>query len=471
MLGCYLGYTIKIHFKSVFTFRKTFRKTFRFIYLFKICRMYFFLEKPNSDLTTINIIYYLKFEKKNFKYSTKQKISPKDWDFESRYPKLKRGGAGKKSKHISLKLDQYKNLLEDTIREFDVDNRPLKKKHLKSRFDKKFKPGIVISVDGPENNSLVAGISYFIELKSKSKGVSKDWKNKYFNLRNKISLFDLYRSTTTFYDDFGVNWLDEYTGFLRSLPKKLKNPDFSMKVKSVFPDLKTPNSAYNDNTLNRHITYLFTFLNWSKGDLHHLDLDKIQNPVKDFHTDDVHLTASELKLLEDVVLNKESLQRAKDLFLIGVYSGQRFSDYSVFESADLVGDLIIKRSKKKKKDSFIPLHDKLKNLLEKYEWQLPKISSQKFNPHIKKVLRIAGVTEKVKQTNYIGNKKEVTYFEKCDVVGSHTARRTFITLAAEGGMPDHIIMKITGIEDPKTLLKYKKTNQKTVAEFMNKMWS
>jgi len=32
-------------------------------------------------------------------------------------------------------------------------------------------------------------------------------------------------------------------------------------------------------------------------------------------------------------------------------------------------------------------------------------------------------------------------------------------------------MKITGIKDPKTLLKYKKTSQQSVIDSMNKYWS
>lgn len=75
-----------------------------------------------------------------------------------------------------------------------------------------------------------------------------------------------------------------------------------------------------------------------------------------------------------------------------------------------------------------------------------------------------------KKINYIGNKKEVIYFEKCDMVSSHTARRTFITLSSEKGIPDHIIMKITGIRDPKTLIKYKKTNQQIVSDFVKQAW-
>jgi integrase len=158
------------------------------------------------------------------------------------------------------------------------------------------------------------------------------------------------------------------------------------------------------------------------------------------------------------------------LFLIGVYSGQRFSDYSVFEKADVQGDMIIKKAEKTETESFIPLHRKLKELLDKYDWELPRISSQKFNEHIQKVCELADFKEDIKEIIYRGTKKEVVYNPKYKMVSSHTARRTFITLSSEKGMPDHIIMKITGIRDPKTLLKYKKTSQKSVIESMEKYW-
>tara|TARA_R110001632_G_scaffold137804_2_gene253429 strand:+ start:17311 stop:18630 length:1320 start_codon:yes stop_codon:yes gene_type:complete len=438
--------------------------------------MYFYLVDPTSDKSTvINLIYYLKFEKKNFKYSTKLKIDPADWSFENRYPKLRKGGAGKKIRKIVLKLEQYRNLLEETIEDFNLKDQPLLKSQIKEIFDAAFRGYEKVGADdfeaaGPTNKTLVASIDYFIKVKTKSKGVSGGWINKYKNLRNKIELFDVFKNTTTSFNDLNTNWLDEYVGFLRALPTHLKEKPYQKKVRDLPGVKKWPKAAYNDNTLNRHVIFLFTFLNWSKGNLHDLNLDKLKNPVKDFETDDVHLTSDELQKLETVKLKRPAQIRARDLFLIGVYSGQRFSDYSVFEAADVVGDMIIKRSEKTEKDSFIPLHDKLRFLLEKYDWQLPKISSQKFNPHIRKILRKAEVTARVKKTNYTGNKKEVSYYDKCDIVSSHTARRTFITLAAERGMPDHVIMKITGIKDPKTLVKYKKTNQKTVSEFMNKMW-
>lgn len=40
----------------------------------------------------------------------------------------------------------------------------------------------------------------------------------------------------------------------------------------------------------------------------------------------------------------------------------------------------------------------------------------------------------------------------------------------ERGMPDHVIMEITGIRGTKTLQKYKKTNKKTIEQIANRVW-
>ena len=426
--------------------------------------MYFYLKEPKSKNKTLIIIqYYVKKDKSVFKYSTAQKIKPSNWNFQSRLPKIKRGGAGKEIKHISLILSRYNDFLDALIRECERNNIKPTKKFLKNRFYSEFK-GI------KTDNKVVSVISKFIDGKNRSKGQSRSWNDKYRNLQNKIILFNIYNESDLLFEDINDDWIDEYCGFLRELPKLLKNKIYSKKVKELGIKMKLPKKPHNDNTLNRHIIFLFTFLNWSKGKYHDLNLEKIKNPVKVFVPDDIHLTNQEVILLEKVKLPRESLTQVRDMFLIGVYSGQRFSDYSVFEKADVEGEMIIKRSEKTEKDSFIPLHTKLKSLLEKYDWQLPKISGQKFNIHIREVCRIAEIIDQVKTTNYIGNEKKVNYMRKYEMVSSHTARRTFITLSSERGMPDHIIMKITGIRDPKTLIKYKKTSQQAVTDFANKIW-
>lgn len=388
------------------------------------------------------MIYFLKYENKNFKYSTGQKIYPENWDSENRLPKTMRGPKGVQNKHKSEILKKYTTLLEKEIERSEKENRPLTRAYLKERFDEVFK-------DKKRATSFIDIVQVFIDTKNKSGGQSKSWNQKYSNLKKKLELFEIKREKKLQFKQINEDFIDEYSGFLRTIKTR-------------------PFKPHNDNTLHRNINFLFTFLIWAKSKYHDLDLDELKNPVKKYQADDVHLTREEIAIIETIALPRESLERVRDLFLIGVYSGQRYSDYSVFERADVIGDMIIKRAEKTENESFIPLHDKLKALLDKYDWKIPRLSEMKFNKHIKTICSIAGIDEEIKETVYRGDKKEVNYIKKYDMVSSHTARRTFITLAAESGMPDHIIMKITGIRDPKTLQKYKKTSQRSVMESIDR---
>ncbi len=410
--------------------------------------MYFFLKEPKSNKETlIYLIYYIKKEGKNFKFSTGQKVRPDDWNFEDRMPKSKRGSGGVLARHLSSILSQYRILLEDNIKICESENKPLTREFLKTNFEKHFKHNDT----NIKSKNVTNAIQDFIDTKNKSEGQSTSWNKKYLNLKNKLMNYEEDKGRVLSFDDITQDWIEEYCGYLRNINTKRFKP-------------------HNDNTLNRSINFLFTFLKWADGKYHDINLNKLSNPAKKYQADDVYLTDKEVLILETIELPRASLERARDLFLIGVYSGQRFSDYSVLEKADLKGDMIIKKAEKTENESFIPLHTKLKSLLDKYEWNLPKISSQKFNPHIQEICRIAKIDERIKEIIYRGSKKDIVYRPKYEMISSHTARRTFITLSAERGMPDHIIMKITGIKDPNTLTKYKKTSQKSIVDSMNKYW-
>ena len=98
-----------------------------------------------------------------------------------------------------------------------------------------------------------------------------------------------------------------------------------------------------DNSLNRNIGYLKTFLKWCRYSGIKLDETYNQVTVSTRDADHVHLTKEQVQILEDLNLNK-TLDKYRDLFLIGVYSGQRFSDYTVFKKSDVVNNRIEKRA-------------------------------------------------------------------------------------------------------------------------------
>ena len=399
--------------------------------------MYFTLKEPNKDNETIIYIrYYVKKENNYFKISSGLSIHPKDWSKENRLPRLKRGGDSYKNRRITEELIKLNEKLNKAI---DSHGSDLTIGHLKQHFNP----------NKETENKYVYIEDYFtafIDEKIKVQQVGKPAIQKYKVVLSKILSFQEFTNKKYTLTDFNDTFFQDFIAFLR-----------------------TEHDLY-DNTLHRYINFFKTCLIWCTRKGYKINNDYKNISIKRHETNDVHLTEEELKLLEKVELTG-SKEKARDLFLIGAYTGQRFSDYSIFEKADVREGAIVKKAKKTKVTSFIPLHSKLQKLLDKYEWKLPKISSQKFNIRIQQICKELKINDSIKKVSYMGKNVKEEIFPKWKLIGSHTARRTFITLMSERGMPDHQLMQIAGIKDAKTLQKYKKFNLNTLINNSNKLWN
>ena len=81
----------------------------------------FKLKEPNCDKESL--IYFRSYfdnEKKNFIYSTGEKIQPKEWDFENRIPNDLNGRTKRAEKHRSIKkqLDRYSNHFTEIVNRY-----------------------------------------------------------------------------------------------------------------------------------------------------------------------------------------------------------------------------------------------------------------------------------------------------------------------------------------------------------------
>lgn len=394
--------------------------------------MYFFLNKPHNKTSAIRLRYYVKSEKQTFVYSTGISIDPKNWNKENRMPKAKAGAAGFELKQITSQLNRYVEELHTSINNIEFEDKPVTREELKKRLNQRFKHVFV------KKTTLIDHLDAFIEEKVSFGKYQNRTIDKYNALKNKIIYFKKDAKLT----DINKKFMIDFINFLR-----LKH-------------------NMTDITLNRNIGYLKTFLKWCRYSGIKLDETYNQVTVSTRDADHVHLSKEQVQILEDLSLNK-TLNKYRELFLIGVYSGQRFSDYTVFKKSDVVNGRIEKRAEKTDYKSYIPISKKLEKLLNKWEWRLPKVSNQKFNQNIKKVCKIAGFTNEVTKTTYIGNKKIESIEPFYKRVGSHTARRTFITLAANANVPDHVIMAICGIRDSKTLKTYKKFNPNVLEDYVD----
>jgi len=397
----------------------------------------FFLSHPKRDNTQIRVHVYLPGVKAPYKYNTKRSVNPKDWDSKKGRPKILRGEGAKRNRNLNLILDEYVLAVQ---RIKDLYGQSLTAHILKDKLDEYFHVKEVIKINTTVNHNFAA---YLLEIETLG-SLTKESIGSYKKIFTKFLAFqdekvlDLMDLDNDFFIDFIV--------FLR------------IKYK------------LSDNTLYRQMNFFKTFLNWCNTKSIEINKDYKKVKLNKYNPDTISLTKEDLKVLENLELS-ESKSYHRDLFLIGCYSGQRFSDYSVFERSDVQGNMIIKRSEKTESHSFIPLIPQLKSLLDKHDWNLTTISGQRFNDCLKIICQKAGFDEEVKTTKYMGSKKTIEIRKRWEIITSHTARRTFITIASENLMPDHIIMKITGIQDPKTLQRYKKVNKEKIMDYAVNVFS
>ena len=83
-----------------------------------------------------------------------------------------------------------------------------------------------------------------------------------------------------------------------------------------------------------------------------------------------------------------------------------------------------------------------------------RISLQKFNDYLKVLCETAGIDDITKGYITENKRRVLKEVQKHKLCSSHMMRRTFSTLAFQGGVPPHIIMDITGHKDLTTFQKY-----------------
>lgn len=157
--------------------------------------------------------------------------------------------------------------------------------------------------------------------------------------------------------------------------------------------------------------------------------------------------------------NKQYLERARDVFAFQCLTSLRYSDVAKLKKTDIVEDYLYSVTETTDMVLKIPLNEKAKSILAKYkdlenEETLPVQSNQKMNEYIKEVCYLAELNQPVKQTYYKGKKRISETFKKYELIGTHTARRTFICIALTNGITPETVMRITGHTDYKSMQPY-----------------
>lgn len=188
----------------------------------------------------------------------------------------------------------------------------------------------------------------------------------------------------------------------------------------------------------------------------------------------VYLTRDEIARLAALKTEPGTLpDKVKDVFLVGCYTGQRFSDYSSL-SIDEMENIMVdgtahkalrKIQRKTGHTVVIPvLDDNLLTIMNKWNGHLPKITISALNATIKVLCREAGINSKVTTFSSRGGKKLRSVQPKYELVSSHTARRSYITnLYMEGTLSTEQIRSISGHMSEESFRRYLCQNQEEEA--------
>lgn len=210
---------------------------------------------------------------------------------------------------------------------------------------------------------------------------------------------------------------------------------------------------------------------------------------------EIYLTTDELQALYEMELTGMNAY-VRDVFLVGCYTCQRFSDYSRISSEQITttasGTKVIKLIQQKTGNEVcIPVANKnLSTILERYDNNLPKVNEQVLNRYIKIILKelsekVPTLAEKLPTTLTMKEReKELANMKEADghvlyerdahgnplkpryeMVSSHTARRSGITNLYLTGEFDHFeMMSLSGHREFKTFVEYVKLTKDEIAD-------
>lgn len=167
-----------------------------------------------------------------------------------------------------------------------------------------------------------------------------------------------------------------------------------------------------------------------------------------------------------------TLQKVRDLFLMLAWTGSRFSDLDKISQQEVGSGYITFRQQKTNTKVVIPVHPVVREILERYHYEMPTpISNQKFNLYLKVVCLLAGITTMESRTRTEGGVLKTTSSPKWMLVSSHTGRRSFCTNMYKRGLPTITIMAISGHTTEKSFLRYIKVSQEEHAQLMQEQWT
>ena len=411
-----------------------------------------YLIKGEKNATNI-LLRFKNGRKCDLTATTDLKVEPKKWSAAKQKVKLTANDTTKDE--VNQKLSELEKFIFD---EFNSDNSKgefIDKHWLRKKIANFFnRPIDETAVD---QIFFIPFIDTFIKnaptriIKGKNKAIAKGTITKYNTTLNKLKEYEERFKTKLKFTDLDLTFYDRFINFLSQEQK--------INLGTIGNYIGTVKTIARDAKL--------------KGLPVHPHIEHPNFFVPKITADSIYLKDEEInKIFNHDFKGVERLENTRDLFIIGLRTGLRISDFLRLKDANIKNGYIEIETQKTGQTVTIPLHKQVKAILEKRNGFPRAISDQKFNEHVKELCRVAKFTELTQgsKINKDTKRKEEGIFEKWELVSSHICRRSFAT-NLYGKLDNLTIMGVTGHQTETQFLKYVKITNTEKAEKLKDYWN
>lgn len=283
----------------------------------------------------------------------------------------------------------------------------------------------------------------FIYMYARNSKRDNKYKRKYRNLARHLINFEKSRGIEVHSDNFNYAICEDFIIYLKDLGR-MHNTIVSIYSSLLHMYRKMNQSGYK------------------------VDLSFNDYLINKESTSSTYLSMQEIKHLYNINVKGER-KIVRDLFIIGCLTGMRYSDYSALTYKNIQGNNIIRKTKKTGEVVLIPIHPIIKEIIKDYNGQFPEYtnSMQNFNSILKRLCRDAGFNQPVLWERTVGHNIVRKQIKKFELIGTHTARRSFATNAYLSGIPTYRIMMLTGHKSEQSFFTYIQISKKENAEILS----
>jgi len=261
---------------------------------------------------------------------------------------------------------------------------------------------------------------------------------------------------------------------------RLKHSDIGLHFHKLFVNYLVIDENYGNSTIEKYISQIRTFCREAEVEGYKVN-PEYKSRKFSFRRNkplDPYLNKEEINKIYNLNKLDDRLDNIRDLFIIGLWTGLRVSDFKQLKRMNIIkDDIVVASTKKTGVPVRIPIHHQVREVLNKRNGEIPHINvSEKalenlFNREVKNLAKLANITDPI-----LGDKRDSEtnrdvrgVYPKNELISSHICRRSFVS-NHYGNLPNQSIMAITGHSSEKQLLDYVKISNENHIEKVRKYW-